>query len=91
MIDTRKQDPDELVTVRLKRAIAYDGVVLRPKIQDAQNGQPQRLLEPLICRIPRRIAEAHGPDTCEIVADKPAAKAVEETPADKQFTGGKKK
>ncbi|HUU90941.1 MAG TPA: hypothetical protein VM238_07000 [Phycisphaerae bacterium] len=95
MTQTEKNDSDELVTVSLKRAIAFGGLVFRPKQEPAHDGKPSRCAEPLICRIPRSVALAHGPDTCDILPDTPPAKAVDpdvrRDAADKQFTGGKRK
>jgi len=57
--------PSKMVKVRLFSAIAFGGVAVRPVV-DAKGK-----VTAVLAVIPRAIAEAHGPATCEIVADAP--------------------
>ena len=87
---TDKSDGNELVDVLVKKAIVYDGRRIVPNIDDARRDR-KAVITPVAARIPRRVAEAAGPDYVTIVAPAASSERQQASPQDKQQLGGKNK
>ena len=73
-------DPERMVRVRVHKAVAFGGIVLRPTVDGKKT-------IPVEAEMPLSVAKTHGTDYVEVLgAVKQAAPA-----ADKQVTGGKDK
>jgi hypothetical protein len=94
-----KNDGNELVDVLVKKTIVYDGRRIGPGIDDSRRDR-KAIITPVAARIPRRVAEAAGPDyvticlsatSRQVVAPAAASERQMGTPANKQQFGSRNK
>ena len=62
----------ENVRVTVKKTIGFDGVVIRPDIDDSGRGSGRpAIVKPVEAVIPRRMVASYGPEYVEIIASAP--------------------
>jgi len=78
-----------MVRVKVLQAIAYEGLVIRPEIDDSPriHGRPAKIT-PIEAEIPRDLAKAFGPKYVKILGPAANKKAPADPPADDKPEGG---